>query len=75
MSDNMELRKQISDRIWDALKFNEMTQKELHEESGVSLQTINAMLYNKSLIRLDSLIAICRVLDISIDLLVGLYDE
>lgn len=73
--DNMGLRKRISDRIWDELKFNDMTQKELCEESGVSLKTINAMLYNKNLIRLDSLITICRVLDISIDLLVGLYDE
>lgn len=69
------LRSRVSSAVWNAMEEYDMTQKQLSEESGVDVRVINAMLYNRNTIRLESLVSICRVLGISIDSMVGLYDE
>jgi DNA-binding Xre family transcriptional regulator len=69
-----DLRARIAQALWTAMDENDMTQKELCKEAHVNERVLNNTLYERNLMRLDDLVKICRVLDISLDCVVGLYD-
>ncbi len=64
---DIELLKQIGDRIFKKRKTMKMTQSELAEKVGVSTQMISNLECGKKAIRPENLVKICEVLNMSAD--------
>jgi len=61
-------------RLYEELKTNNMTTRELAEKVGVSPEMITQYYTTKKLPKLDTFVRICKALDVSADYLLGLDD-
>lgn len=73
--EDIELRKTISKRLWSILEDQNMTQKELSDASGVTLNTLATILYDKNTCRVTNLVKISKALMVSMDYICGISDE
>lgn len=64
---DIELLKEMGERIYSRRKSMRLTQEELAEKMGVSTQMISNLELGKKAIRPENLVKICAVLDISAD--------
>lgn len=61
-------------RLYEELKTNKITTRELAEKVGVSPEMITQYYTTKKLPKLDTFVRICKALDVSADYLLGLAD-
>lgn len=70
------MKKQIfKERFNEALKYSTISQTDLAEKISVSKQCVSDYKSGKSVPSVETLYAICKVLDISADYLLGLTDK
>ena len=73
--EDIEMRKTISKRLWTILEDQNISQVELSELSGVTPNTLAAILYAKNTCRVTNLIKISKALMVSMDYICGISDE
>ena len=69
----MEL-KNIQERLREAIKNSNLSQKEIASLIGVSPQTVSKYMKNNIFPSLDTLAKLCKVLDVKSDYILGLCD-
>ena len=74
-SDDLQLRKVIAKRLWSAMTDQNMTQIDLSEQSGVSKNTLNSILYEKQTASITTMVAISKALYVSLDHLCGVSED
>lgn len=74
-TDDIQLRKTIANRLWSSMTDQGITQVDLAEQSGVSKNTVNNILYEKQTASISVMVAISKALYVSIDYLCGVSDE
>ncbi len=62
-------------RFNEALRYSDMKQTELAKAANVSKQCISDYKAGKSVPGIDTLVLLCRALDVSADYLLGLDDD
>lgn len=65
----------FKERLNEALKINNISQRELAKRIGYSQSVVNNYCTGKRVPSLDVLILICKVLDESADFLLGIQDN
>lgn len=73
--DDIQLRKTIASRLWSTMTDQGLTQVDLAEQSGVSRNTVNNILYEKQTASISVMVAISKALYVSIDYLCGVSDD
>ena len=73
--DDIQLRKTIASRLWSAMSDQSLTQVDLAEQSGVSKNTVNNILYEKQTASISVMVAISKALYVSIDYLCGVSED
>ena len=61
-------------RLYEEIKYNGITTKELAEKVGVTPEMITQYYTTKKLPKLDTFARICKALDVSADYMLGLDD-
>ena len=74
-TDDLQLRKTIAKRLWETMTDQGITQVDLAEQSGVSKNTINNILYEKQTASISVMYAISKALYVSIDFLCGASED
>ena len=74
-TDDLQLRKIIAKRLWETMADQGITQVDLAEQSGVSKNTINNILYEKQTASISVMYAISKALYVSIDFLCGASED
>ena len=73
--DDIQLRKVIAKRLWSSMTDQGLTQVDLAEQSGVSKNTVNNILYEKQTASISVMVAISKALYVSIDYLCGVSED
>ena len=73
--DDIQLRKTIASRLWSTMTDQSLTQVDLAEQSGVSKNTVNNILYEKQTASIAVMVAISKALYVSIDYLCGVSED
>ena len=73
--DDIQLRKVIAKRLWSSMTDQGLTQVDLAEQSGVSKNTVNNILYEKQTASIAVMVAISKALYVSIDYLCGVSED
>lgn len=73
--DDIQLRKTIASRLWSTMTDQSLTQVDLAEQSGVSKNTVNNILYEKQTASISVMVAISKALYVSIDYLCGVSED
>jgi len=63
---------EIQKRLRDAIKYGDITQKELAEKLGINPSTVSKYMKQDKYPSLDTFANICEILDISADEILGL---
>lgn len=74
-TDDIQLRKTIANRLWSSMTDQGITQVDLAEQSGVSKNTVNSILYEKQTASISVMVAISKALYVSIDYLCGVSED
>ena len=70
--DDSALRKVLAERLWSAIEYEEISQADLADNTGLSKNTINNILYEKHTPSISAVVVIARYLKMSMDDLCGM---
>ena len=74
-TDDIQLRKIIAKHLWETMADQGITQVDLAEQSGVSKNTINNILYEKQTASIAVMVSISKALYVSIDFFCGISED